>query len=232
MSTIMITGSNRGLGLEFTRQYAKNGDHVIASCRSPNEASELSSLAAASGDMIRVIALDVCDMNAVQTLAGKLREETIDVLINNAGIYGENFDDGLDEVDPERWIEAFRVNTVAPLIVARAVLPHVTGSAAKKLVFISSKMGSIADDETGGSYIFRSTKAALNMAVKNLSIETREKAVVAVLLHPGWVRTDMGGPQAPLSASDSVSRMRKVIAGLSLMHSGKFLNNAGEKILW
>lgn len=226
MPTVMITGANRGLGLEFAREYAADGWTVIATCRDPAKASELK----AAGGTIEVHALDVADFPAIDRLAEKLKGRPIDVLINNAGVMGT--ERRLGELDGEGWLATLRVNSVAPILVAQAFLTNVRAGADKKAVFITSLMGSITDNTSGGYYDYRSSKAALNAAVKSFAIDTAPDGITAVVMHPGWVKTDMGGPNAPVARATSIGGMRKVIARLKLGDSGRFFNYDGKELPW
>jgi len=232
MNTTLITGANRGIGLEFTRQYAEDGWRVIACSRIPEKSDALNGLAARYADRIAVHALDVADHPQIDELAKSLSGVTIDLLINNAGIYADSHDGTLDQVDYDAWARVFRVNTMATLKMAQAFLPHITGGSHKKIVTISSKMGSIADNTGGGSYLYRSSKAAVNMVIKTLSIDLKPAGVIAIVFHPGWVKTDMGGPQALISVTQSVSGMRRIIGRLSMADSGKFLAYDGQPVPW
>ncbi len=226
MPTVMITGANRGLGLEFAREYAAEGWTVIATCRDPASASELK----AAGKAVEVHGLDVADFPAIGRLAQTLKGRPIDVLVNNAGVMGS--ERRLGELDGERWLATLRVNAVAPLLVAQAFLFNLKAGAGKKAVFITSLMGSIADNTSGGYYDYRSSKAALNAAVKSFAIDTASEGITAVVLHPGWVKTDMGGANAPIERAASVGGMRKVIARLKPSDSGHFFNFDGKELPW
>lgn len=226
--TVLITGANRGLGLEFVKQYAQEGWLVLACCRQPQSAIALQALAAAHPN-IQLFALDVGVFKQIETLAAKLYGTTIDVLINNAGIYPES---DFDDCDEQQWLQAFRVNTIAPLKMAQAFITHLTKGHLKKLVTLSSKMGSIDDNTSGESYIYRSSKCAVNMVMKNLSMDLKPYGISVVTLHPGWVRTEMGGPNGLIDAPESVTGMRKVIAQLSPANTGKFIAFDGNEIAW
>jgi NAD(P)-dependent dehydrogenase (short-subunit alcohol dehydrogenase family) len=223
MPTVFITGANRGLGLEFARQYAKEGWRVIGTSRAPEKANDLRAVAAV------VQRLDVADFAAVAALGRDLARESIDVLIANAGIAGPR-DARPEAIDGEAWCETFRVNAMAPLAVAAALLPSVTRGAQHKMVAITSRLGSIGANNEGGRYLYRSSKAALNAVWRSWAIDHPE--IIAVLLHPGWVRTDMGGKEAPLAAEESVSGMRRVIARLGKDDRGRFYNYDGNSIPW
>jgi NAD(P)-dependent dehydrogenase (short-subunit alcohol dehydrogenase family) len=223
----LITGANRGLGLEFTRQYAAEGWHVIATCRQPQSAV---ALAAIPGN-VRLEALDVTDFTAIAALADRLGGEPMDLLINNAGVYGPS-QVRYDQIDPAVWADVLAVNAISPLVVSAAFVPAVMKGAHRKIVSLTSLMGSIADNSSGGAYYYRSSKAALNAAMRSLAIDLKGQGIIVAVLHPGWVRTDMGGPKAPLDAETSVKGLRRVIAGLNLADSGRFFNYDGRELPW
>ena len=232
MNTVLITGANRGIGLEFCRQYAAQGWRVLACSRYPEKSDELNKLASLNPELIKVYALDVADHVEIDRLAQVLANESIDLLINNAGIYPDSDKSGFGHTDYAEWIEAFRVNTMAPLKMAETFAAQIARSRQKTIVTITSKMGSIADNSGGGSYLYRSSKAALNMVVKSLAIDLKPLGIIAVVFHPGWVKTDMGGPNAMISPGQSVSGIRKVISGLVPADSGKFFGYDGQAIPW
>ena len=214
------------------RQYAEDGWRVIACSRRPERSEALNSLAARYADRVAVHGLDVTDHARIDELASSLSGVTIDLLINNAGVYADSHAAALDEIDYDTWTQSFRVNTMAPLKMAQAFLSHIEGSRQKKIVTISSKMGSIAENTSGGSYLYRSSKAAANMVTKSLSIDLKPAGVIAMVFHPGWVKTDMGGPEALITATESVSGMRRIISRLSMADSGTFLAYDGQPVSW
>jgi NAD(P)-dependent dehydrogenase (short-subunit alcohol dehydrogenase family) len=226
MSTVFITGANRGIGLEFARQYAADGWRVLAACRNPRGAKEL---AGVSGD-VRVLALDVIDEYQLPALAKSLNDEAIDILINNAGVGG--FDDSFGNTPTNDWLEALRVNAIAPVHVAEQFIPHLERGQRRLIVNITSKMGSIADNNSGGSYAYRTSKAALNMVTKSMAHDLKGRRIIVAVFHPGWVKTDMGGPQALLPPKASVSSIRAKIATLTAADSGKFFNYDGKPLPW
>lgn len=232
MKTTLITGANRGIGLEFSRQYAADGWRVLACTRSPEKSDALNTLAARYREQIMVHALDVADHAQIENLAQSLAGESIDLLLNNAGVYTSSHASAFTNADYEAWAHAFRVNTMATLKMAQTFAPQIARSSQKAIVTISSKMGSIADNSGGGSYMYRSTKAAVNMVVKSLAIDLKPAGIIAVTLHPGWVKTDMGGPNALISATQSVSGMRQVLSRLTSADSGKFIAYDGQEIAW
>jgi len=223
VSTVLITGAARGLGLDFVKQYAARSWKVHACARTP------AALEQVKGD-IEVHPLEVTDYDAVAALAGKLAREPIDVLINNAGIAGREAT-VLGTIDPVVWRQTFEVNALAPLMIAQAFVEHVARSEQRKMIALSSRLGSIALADSG-RYAYRASKAALNMKWKGLSLDLAGKGVICFVLHPGWVQTDMGGQQAPLTIEQSVPAMVKVIDGLKLSDSGRFINCDGTEFPW
>jgi NAD(P)-dependent dehydrogenase (short-subunit alcohol dehydrogenase family) len=219
MPTVLITGANRGLGLEFARQYCREGWKVIATAREATD--ELQGLC------VRVEQVDMLDLDEVAEFGAGI--EQLDLLIANAGTYGPKSVTSAD--DAEGWADTFLVNTVAPFLLAQSVLPAVERSGGK-LIGISTQMGSIADNSSGGFIAYRSSKAALNMAWRSLSIEARGRGVTAAVLHPGWVQTRMGGASAPLKPEQSVAGMREVIEQLTPEQAGGFFNYDGATIPW
>jgi NAD(P)-dependent dehydrogenase (short-subunit alcohol dehydrogenase family) len=226
MATVLVTGANRGIGLEFVRQFAKEGTRVLACCRNPEGAHELQDLAAADS-RITVHRLDVADGKSIEALALELRHEAIDVLINNAGIIGTRS----GPVDYGLWEETFRVNTIGPFHMAQALRQNLEQGQARKIVTITSGMGSTSSN-SGGYYAYRSSKAAVNNVMSGLAADWSRDRFIIVVVSPGWVATDMGGRGAPLSAARSVSDMRRLIAGLGRTDSGRFLDHKGHELPW
>ena len=224
MTTIMITGASRGLGLEFARQFYSEECRVIATCRNPKKANELNAI----GD-IDVHSLDVTDDKSVANLADKLRGENIDILINNAGVIGQR--DGFGRLDYDIWAETMDTNVFGPMRVAEAFRDNVMNSEKKQMIFITSRMGSITE-AVPNAYVYRSSKAALNMAVKCLSAELEQQGLIAVLFHPGHVQTDMGGQAAPVMPHTSIEGMKNQIVALTRDDNGRFLSYDGHQIPW
>ena len=224
MTTIMITGASRGLGLEFARQFYSKECRVIATCRNPKNANELNAI----GD-IDIHSLDVTDDKSVANLADKLRGENIDILINNAGVIGQR--DGFGRLDYDIWAETMDTNVFGPMRVAEAFRDNVMNSEKKQMIFITSRMGSITE-AVPNAYVYRSSKAALNMAVKCLSAELAEQGLIAVLFHPGHVQTDMGGQAAPVMPHTSIEGMKNQIVALTRDDNGRFLSYDGHQIPW
>jgi NAD(P)-dependent dehydrogenase (short-subunit alcohol dehydrogenase family) len=231
MPTVLITGANRGLGLEFARQYAAEGWQVFAACRAPKGAKELQQLAAESGGHVHVLEIDVTDAASVRAAAAGLKGEAIDLLLNNAGV-GAPPGQQLGKLDYAAWARVLDTNSLGPMRVVEAFLENVAKSHVKQVVTITSGMGSIADNTSGGSYAYRSSKAAVNMVMKSLSVDLAPRGITCVVMHPGWVRTDMGGSSGKLSPPESIKAMRSVIAALRLEDSGKFLNYTGKPYPW
>ena len=227
MPSVFITGANRGLGLEFARQYAADGWRVIGTCREPAAANALVHL---KGD-VEIHPLDVTDHAQVQALAKTLKRNTIDVLLNNAGIYGPR-PTPFGDVDYDAWRQVTNVNAMSPLKVCESFVEHVAAGDLKIMAALTSKMGSIADNTSGGSYIYRSSKAALNAVMKSLAADLKSRGITVIVLHPGWVKTDLGGPSALIDADESVTGMRKVIGGARPDDSGCFFNYDGKSIPW
>ena len=223
MSTVLITGAARGLGLEFVKQYAARGWKVHACARSPESLKEV------AGD-VHLYKLEVTDYGAVKALASELKGEAIDVLICNAGVSGSEAGD-LGRIDPKVWRDTFEVNALAPLMMAEAFVEQVAASKDRKLIAISSRLGSITHND-GARYAYRASKTALNMEWQSLSKDTAAKGLICVVLHPGWVQTDMGGKAATLTIAQSVPSMVKVIDGLQPADNGRFLNYDGTELPW
>ncbi|MEO7601949.1 MAG: SDR family oxidoreductase [Sphingomicrobium sp.] len=217
MPSVLITGANRGIGLEFARQYAADGWSVIATVRQPSV--EIAALG------VRVEQLDMRDLEVVARFGTRI--DALDLLIANAGTYGPR--NVTTAEDAAAWSETFAVNTIAPFLLAQSVLPFVERSGGK-LIAISTKMGSIDDNDSGGFIGYRSSKSALNMAWKSLAVDN--PAIPCAVLHPGWVQTRMGGASAPLEPAPSVAGMRRVIDGLSAEQSGGFFSYDGTAIPW
>lgn len=218
---ILITGANRGLGLEFARQYSDAGWQVIGTARKPGNATDLSDIGA------RVVQLDVTDADSVAGMAAELEGQPIDLLINNAGVLDRN--SALPDVDMGmvEWI--LDVNVLGPMRVTQALLPNLSAGSRKTVINISSGMGSLAQNESGGLYGYRESKAALNMFTLSLANEFREDGFIVVAMNPGWVQTDMGGENAALTPQQSVSGVRSVIESLTPEDSGTFrVHNGGQ----
>ncbi|MGB8842566.1 MAG: SDR family oxidoreductase [Aliidongia sp.] len=227
MPTILISGASRGLGLEFARQYAGAGWRVHAACRDPDKAT---ALRAVEGDVV-LHRLEVTEKASLDELALSLNGGALDLLIANAGVSGPRSMTA-ELVDRDSWLETLAVNTIAPLALAGALHRNLERGQQKKVVAISSRLGSIACNDNGSLYVYRSSKAALNAAWKSLAIDWQAAGMICVVLHPGWVATDMGGPSADLQPPKSVAGMRKVIDGLTPASNGHFFSYDGAELPW
>ncbi|MBI2241722.1 MAG: SDR family oxidoreductase [Magnetospirillum gryphiswaldense] len=222
MPTILITGANRGLGLEFARQYAAAGWRVLATVRDPLSGKAVSDAGA------EVYVADVADLSTLTRLKAALAGTSLDIVLNNAGIYGEAQSFGA--VDADGFIKVMRVNALAPLQVAEIFADLVPAGGI--VAAMSSKMGSVAENSSGGFYAYRASKAALNMVVKSLSLDLAARQIAVVALSPGWVQTDMGGPNAPLTPPQAVAGMKAVLDKVNLTDSGKFFHFDGSEVPW
>ena len=225
--TVLITGANRGLGLEFVKQYALDNYEVIACTRKINKKDGLHRLQS-SFQNISIHILDVENFQSIDQFAKTLKKP-IDILINNAGLYPNS---SFDDINYEAWLNAFKINTLAVFKMTKAFLPHLRKGELKKIASLTSKMGSIDDNSGGGEYIYRSSKTALNMVMKSLSIDLKPHDMSFITLHPGWVRTDMGGPNGLIDVDESVTGMKRQIDKLSIKTSGQFIAYDGKKIPW
>ncbi len=228
MGTVFITGANRGLGLEFVKEFSEKDYEVIATCRDPNSSSDLTNLAKLNLK-IQLHQLDVSNTKNIQDLSNHLKNKPIDILINNAGIYRSG---SFNSVNKDSWVESFITNTIGPYEVIEYFLPNVLQGREKKVVSITSKMGSIDDNTSGGSYIYRSSKTALNSMMRSLTHDLKTNDIATMTLHPGWVRTDMGGPGGWIDVKESVSGMINQISNLSLQNTGRYIDYAGKPIKW
>ncbi|HEX6956975.1 MAG TPA: SDR family oxidoreductase [Ferrovibrio sp.] len=227
MPTIVITGANRGIGLELVQQYAENGWSVIAACRDPARAEKLTKLRGG----IRIEPLDVADPQGIAAFCEGLEGIGIDILFNNAGVYSQP--DPLPErIDAGEFLRVLHTNTVAPLDLALALQRNLRRGTERKIVTMSTGMASIGGMSYGGFYAYRASKAGMNAAMRALALDLKEEQFTVAVLDPGWVRTDMGGPTAPLDVMTSARGLREVIARLGPGDSGKFFNYRGEEVPW
>ena len=222
--TVLVTGANRGLGLEFARQYADAGWQVIGTARKPDEATELKALD------VRVVQLDVTDQGSVDAMAAELAGQPIDVLINNAGIFPRV--GKIEEIDFDDYNRTLEVNTLGPVRVTRALLPNLRMGKLKIVAGLSSNLGSIAENERGNFYGYRESKAALNMFTKTLAAELGPEGFICIVLTPGWVQTDMGGPNATLTPVESISGMKAVLDKVTPADNGTFWSYNGGQMPW
>ena len=231
--TVVVTGANRGLGLEFVRQLKRAGDVVIATAREPGGAEELRGLLDGVGD--RLERLDVDSEESARAFAGALHEDGapigVDLLINNGAVSGHR--GGLGELEMAGLAEDLRINAVGPMRVTKHLLGNLRAGEGRQVVSISSQLGSIANADGGSSYGYRASKAALNMLNKHLSVELAGEGFTCLVMHPGWVRTRMGGEGAPLSPEESIAGMLAVIGGATPQtHNGAFVDYRGEVLPW
>jgi NAD(P)-dependent dehydrogenase (short-subunit alcohol dehydrogenase family) len=234
MSTVLVTGANRGLGLEFAKQYAEEGWTVIAATRDPKKAVELNALAALHKS-IEVVALDVASDASVAELKKKIGKRAIDIVINNAGVYPEDRNE-FGDIDYSAWLDALNTNTLGPIRLTEALADNLAASQKKLAVVITSTMGSIATylEETDGpgAIQYRTSKTAVNMAVAIAARSLRHKGVTIISQCPGWVQTDMGGKGATLKPEQSISAMRKIFDRVTLKESGQFFGQHGRNVRW
>ena len=236
MKTVFITGTNKGLGLEFTRQYLTEGWNVIATCRSPSTAKDLLSLKEKHPSNLTILSMDLTNEASIKQLGEKIGERPIDIFISNAGTAtgytsGANLND-FGNVQSEPWVDIFRTNCVAPLLLAQVVHPNILLGSDKKLIFITSKPASITENTGGALYMNRSSRTALNQVIKSLSIDLYEQGISVASVSPGWVKTDSGGEGALIDAETSVSGIKKVIEELDMSQTARFCDYKGEAIAW
>jgi NAD(P)-dependent dehydrogenase (short-subunit alcohol dehydrogenase family) len=238
MPTALITGSNRGIGFEFARQLAELGWQVIATCRNPAAAEKLAALAAQYRLRVQILPLDVADHASIKATAAKLYGAPIDLLICNAGIAGPKpplvsgkEGERIQDYDDVTWFEVLRTNLLGPVRIAGYLADNVADSERKLIAFISTRMANIEENVGGGFYMYRASKAALNTAIKNLSLELGKRGVTCIALHPGWVRTDFA-PSGPLEPAASVEGMLQVMLAAGPADNGRFIAHSGERLAW
>lgn len=236
MKTVLVTGSSRGLGLEFARQYLERGDKVIAACRKPENAKELQELQSRYPSRLSPIPIDVAKEEDRNRAYGRIEKEfgVLDVLINNAGIISgdERRLFSLGEIHKEDFSKVFLVNSISPLLMSEKFLPLLERGYNSKIINISSLNGCIAKRTQGGKYSYCASKAALNMITKILSNDLQEKGIMVLAIHPGWVKTDMGGPEAPQEKEESISMIIDLIEEIDFSYTGKFLDWRGIELPW
>tara|TARA_B110000116_G_scaffold77010_1_gene66821 strand:- start:775 stop:1455 length:681 start_codon:yes stop_codon:yes gene_type:complete len=226
MKQLLVTGANRGIGLEFTQQYLANGWHVYATYRE-QPGTALASLAC---DQLKILPLDVAEDASIWVLQEQLSGVNLDLIINNAGLFGPR-DQSLGKVSRQQWLDVLNVNSVGPLMLAQALHNNLTTKQGTFAV-ISSRMGSIDENDGGSLYLYCSSKTAVNQVVKSLSIDMQAQGIKVIALHPGWVRTDMGGPNGSIDTQTSVSGIRQVLEHIRPTDSGRFINYNGAAIAW
>ena len=232
MKRVLISGANRGIGLELVRQCLARGDRVYAGCREPEEATELGALAAAAPDQLMILALDVTDEATIDTAVKRVQAAAsgLDLLFNNAGVHFDG--ESLANLAAENMIDLFRVNAVGPMLVTQRLRGLLITGDSAKVVNVSSEAGSISGMDRFRGYSYYGSKAALNMFTRCLAFDNELAGVVVVAIHPGWVQTRMGGSRAPLLAADSAKAILAVTDKLNPADSGKFFNYDGQEMAW
>jgi NAD(P)-dependent dehydrogenase (short-subunit alcohol dehydrogenase family) len=226
MPLVVITGANRGIGLELARQYAADGWRVVATCRDPARPGGLAGQA-----NVEIQPLTVDSETSIAAFAAAMQGRRINLLINNAGIMGPDLPrQSKDGIDVAGWLETMRVNALSPILLTVALKENFEPGA--KVATLSSQLGSLTENESGGMYAYRASKAALNMGIRSLAADLRTQGIVLLAMHPGWVQTDMGGPQAPVRIPDSVAGLRRIIAAAGPADSGSFIAFDGRRIPW
>jgi len=225
MKNILITGANRGIGLKFAEILSAN-NNIYATARDITNADDLKKF-----DHTELLELDLLDKDSIKSFCSELKDIPLDMIINNAGIFQ---DEQMEEtiLDPELWLDEIMINAIGPVVLSQKLKENIMSGNDKKIIFISSQMGSIDDNYSGGYYFYRTSKSALNSAAKSLSIDWKADGISVLMLHPGWVRTDMGGSNAKLDIDTSVSKMLDVINSLDMGKTGTFLNYEGKKLEW
>jgi NAD(P)-dependent dehydrogenase (short-subunit alcohol dehydrogenase family) len=231
MATVLVTGSNKGIGFELVKEFSANGWDIIACCRKPKKADDLQNLTK-NNKNIEIHKLDVEDFAGIDNLAEQLKNRSIDVLINNAGDYGNKDGQYFGNVDYKSWKQTFKINTQAPIKMGEAFITQIEKSGKKILATITSMMGSISLNDNGNEIIYRSTKGAANMALKCAANVLKEKGITVLILHPGWVKTDMGGPDAPVLPVESAKGLFNVITNADINKTGNFITYNGELLPW
>ncbi len=241
MRTVLITGANRGIGLLLSRLYGERGDTIVyATCRRPDRANDLRSLSADSGGAVRVLQLDVTDGPSIAACVERVRNEAacIDLLINNAGILPggvaarEPSSSAFGSLSAEAMLEVFRTNTIAPVTVSQAFAALLQAGDEPRIINVSSDAGSFSRSATGGSYAYPASKAALNFMTRCMAADLKDSGIVVAAVHPGFVRTDMGGPGAHNEPEETVPSLAEVIDRLSIEDTGGFYNWDGRPIPW
>jgi len=230
MANVLITGANRGIGLELVRQYLASGDRVFAFCRSPAGAAALNDVAATADGRVVVLPMDVADGASISAGAKALAGMPIDILINNAGVMGGETQT-LAAIDFDAWANALNIMTIGPFRVTQAFLPNLKAASGAKVMTVTSQMGA-STWPMGGSYAYTSAKAGVNRVMRTLAIDLKGEGIAVAMIHPGWVKTDMGGQNADLTVQESAAGIRRVIADLDLATTGSFLKWNGQTHPW
>ena len=226
MKNILITGANRGIGLKFAQLLSNSTNIIYVTTRDLNNCIELKKI-----NNIEILELDLLEKNSIKDFCSDVKDIPFDLIINNAGIFQ---DEQMEEtnLDPELWLDEMMINAIGPVVLTQKLKENLISGSEKKVVFISSQMGSIDDNYSGGYYFYRTSKSALNSAAKSLSIDWKTDEISVLMLHPGWVKTDMGGSKAKLEIDESVNSMIKVIEASNISNTGSFLNYNGDKLEW
>lgn len=230
MSTVLVTGANRGIGLALVAAYAERGDDVIATVRDPNRLHDLAATIEAHPGRVEVHRLAVTEPASITALAERLEGRTIDVLINNAGIIGPDRQTTLD-MDFAGWLETFRVNTMAPLAVAQALLPNLRRADHAKILTVSSGMGSLSNTKSD-HVAYRASKAAVNKVMQCLATDLADEGIVVAVCHPGWVKTEMGGAEADITPEMSATGIQRIVDRMTLARSPVFHVWDGGVLPW
>ncbi len=228
METVLIAGASRGIGLALAEQFLEKGYDVIATYRGAAVPANLEKLA--SSGRLSCLSLNVTDGQSIATLVAKLDGRVLDILINNAGIQGPK-QQTLQEMDADGWMETLRVNTIAPFMLSQALLPNLRLSANPRILTVSSQMGAL-NGQGAGFYAYRSSKAAVNKVMQVLAGELKQEGIIVVPVHPGWVRTDMGGSQADISPRESAAGLFELACRLRTEDSGRFFTWQGTEHAW
>lgn len=231
MSTILITGSNRGIGYELTTQYLEDGWSVYACCRHPMQAKQLQNLQSSYPTTLHIIQLDVSDPKQIQELGLTLNTAPIDILLNNAGVW-EPDQHLLGQIEQKEFIDVLKTNTIGPLLLIQALLPSIKQGTLKIIANMSSGLGSINNNTQGANYVYRASKSGLNAISKSLAVDLKNEGICVVALNPGWVQTDMGGPNAPTTVQESARGLRNVLSKVTLATSGHFLRFDDTESEW
>ena len=231
MKNILITGANRGLGLGLVKKYLENNEKVFCTTRNISKSKELKLLKEKHTNSLEICELDLLDEHSPNILSNFLVNKPIDLFINNAGVIAQSAQN-FKSISLNPWIEVLKVNLIAHLLITQSIIKNIKKSSEKRIYILSSKVGSIEDNKSGGMYVYRSSKTALNQIVKSLSIDLKPIGISVISLHPGWVRTEMGGPNALISVEESVNGMFGVISNTNISNSGQFLNYDGTEIPW
>ena len=231
MKNVLITGANRGLGLGLVKKYLENNEKVFCTTRNISKSKELKLLKEKHTNNLEICELDLLDKDSPNILSNFLVNKPIDLFINNAGVIGQSAQH-FKSISLNPWIEVLKINLIAPLLITQSIIKNIEKSSEKRIYILSSKVGSIEDNKSGGMYVYRSSKSALNQIVKSLSIDLKPLGISVISLHPGWVRTEMGGPNALISVEESVNGMFGVISNTNIRNSGQFINYDGTQIPW